>query len=498
MHNPIRMPPTSWITTRKIMGVVLPGMFMLIISLVGLRLSTEARINQETLRNRQQQLLNMVDSSRAAQLYYNNQQESWRKLDGAQNNPDEFAHHLREYKATENLVTRQLDLLRQSLEKLSLDARLTDRIMAQHAQLGEKHEESVTAFRDNDLDQWQALFESAWGLEQQIRNRFGTLIGEIVFEATQKITQQNELSEQNWQRTRSTLIWITAIGVAFTSWIGWLMQTANQRQSEALQTLNLAKEELVRSEKLAALGALVAGVAHELNTPIGNSITVASSLKQNVQDIIKHKQNGTLTSTEFDTFCIQAEEGYQLLESSLHRAVEIVGNFKQVAVDQSSDRRRSYDLKTVIEEITRTLRHQFKHTPYTLDAAIPDNIEMNGYPGALGQILNNLILNALKHAFDDRSEGRVSVTAELVGEERVLISVTDDGNGIPAQLRNKVFDPFYTTKMGKGGSGLGLYIVHNLATATMGGNLTLECGESNGTTFKLDIPREAPVKKETA
>ncbi|MDX1472762.1 MAG: hypothetical protein R3309_01260, partial [Reinekea sp.] len=135
MHNPIRMPPTSWITTRKIMGVVLPGMFMLIISLVGLRLSTEARINQETLRNRQQQLLNMVDSSRAAQLYYNNQQESWRKLDGAQNNADEFAHHLREYKATENLVTRQLDLLRQSLEKLSLDARLTDRIMAQHAQL---------------------------------------------------------------------------------------------------------------------------------------------------------------------------------------------------------------------------------------------------------------------------------------------------------------------------------------------------------------------------
>lgn len=477
------------IGTRELLGVVLPGLFMFAISIVGVRLSTDVQSNQELLRVQQHQLLNIVDSSRSAQLFYKDQQESWRNLQVNGITEDEFAHHLREYKGTENLVQRQLQIVRDNLISLDLELKLTDKLIAQHIRLSKQNAQSLLEYNPNFPDKWLSSIGRARGLEQQLSPRFGTLIGSVMLEATDKINEQNEQSEKSWQSTKTGLLWLTAIGVAFTSWIAWLIQSANRRLARALETLQLAQIELVRTEKLAGLGALVAGVSHELNTPIGNSKIIANSLKHWVENLSQAGVNGSLKRSDLTLFCDQAQEGCLLLETSLNRAVEIVGNFKQVAVDQSSGRKRTYDLKTVIDEIVNTLAHQFKSTRYQLVAQVPEGIQMKGYPGVLGQILNNLILNALRHAFDDLPEGQVTVNVIVLDSERVRITVSDNGVGIPDKLRSKIFDPFFTTKMGSGGSGLGLYIVHNLVTGPLEGKLRLDAKSQSGTTFVFDMPR---------
>ncbi|MFT6986951.1 MAG: signal transduction histidine kinase [Psychromonas sp.] len=472
---------------RELLGVVLPGLFMFAISIVGVRLSTDLQSHQESLRVQQHQLLNIVDSSRSAQLFYKNQQESWRNLQVDGITEYEFAHHLREYKGIENLVQRQLEIVRNNLIASGLELKLTDKLIAQHLRLSKQNAQSLLEYNPNAPEKWLSSITLSRGLEQQLGPRFGTLIGSVMLEATDKINEQNEESENSWQTTKTGLLWLTAIGVAFTSWIAWLIQSANRRLARALDTLQYAQIELVRTEKLAGLGALVAGVSHELNTPIGNSKIISQSMKEWVGDLSQAGENGSLKRSDLTRFCEQAQEGCLLLENSLNRAVEIVGNFKQVAVDQSSCRKRMYDLKTVVDEIVNTLAHQFKPTPYQLVTQVPEGIQMKSYPGALGQVLNNLILNALRHAFDGLPEGQVTVDVSVPAPTRVRISVSDNGVGIPDKLRSKIFDPFFTTKMGSGGSGLGLYIVHNLVTGPLEGKLWLDATYHRGTRFVFDI-----------
>jgi signal transduction histidine kinase len=251
--------------------------------------------------------------------------------------------------------------------------------------------------------------------------------------------------------------------------------------------LKATQDELVRTEKMSALGALVAGIAHELNTPIGNSLTVASTLASQVNQFSKDVSRG-LTRSRLDDYIASSREGADILTRSLHHAADLVSSFKQVAVDQTSLKRRKFNLQQTIGEILATLGPGMRKARCRANTDIGDDITMESYPGPLGQIVSNLINNAMLHAFEGRDSGNISLTAHLVDNNRVELVVEDDGCGIPVDHLGKIFDPFFTTKLGQGGSGLGLNIVYNLVTASLGGSIRVESTPGKGTRFILLLP----------
>lgn len=261
----------------------------------------------------------------------------------------------------------------------------------------------------------------------------------------------------------------------------------------ALETLRHTQEELVRSEKLAALGSLVAGIAHELNTPIGNSVTIATTLAASTEELAREHAAGALRRSSFDNFTHNARSATDLLMRSLLRAEELVRSFKQVAVDQTSEQRRRFDLGEVLHEMAITLSPMLKNTPYTLELASTESISMDSYPGPLGQVLTNLVSNALQHAFDGLEHGHIVVTTRPVGKDKVEIEFSDDGVGIPRANLRRIFDPFFTTRLGRGGSGLGLHIVYNLVTCILGGNISVFSTPGTGCRFVLTLPLTAPA-----
>lgn len=268
----------------------------------------------------------------------------------------------------------------------------------------------------------------------------------------------------------------------------------NKELKGTLDKLQQAQGNLVQSEKLAALGALVAGVAHELNTPLGNGLTVASSLYDSTRQIHRQFSEG-ITRTELENYLSDMDEGSHLVVASLERASELVSGFKQVAVDRTSAQRREFKLAEMLAETKMTMSPLFKHTPYKIRIDVPEMILMNSYPGPLGQIITNLMNNALIHAFDDRDHGEIDIVAQpspIGGEAGVRLTISDDGHGIPEENLSKIFDPFFTTKLGEGGNGLGMHIVHNIVTGVLGGNIDVESQLGKGTCFTISIPLQAP------
>jgi PAS domain S-box-containing protein len=261
--------------------------------------------------------------------------------------------------------------------------------------------------------------------------------------------------------------------------------------SETIERLQNAQAKLVQSEKLASLGALVAGVAHELNTPIGNGLMSVSTLAYRLKAFRDQWASG-LRKSDLEAFVTQVETATDIALRNLHRASDLVTSFKQVAVDQTSSQRRSFDLASVIQEVVLTLQPTFKHSPIQVTVDVPEGIEMHAYPGPLGQVITNLIQNALIHAFPDRDSGRVHVKGRLLPDGWVDLRVQDDGVGIPVDKMNQIFDPFFTTRLGKGGSGLGLHIAHNIITGVMGGQLTAHNRDSGGAEFRMLCPLKAP------
>ena len=267
---------------------------------------------------------------------------------------------------------------------------------------------------------------------------------------------------------------------------------SNGQLQEALTTLQHAQTELVRSEKLASLGSLVAGIAHELNTPLGNSLTVATALADATNDFLEEMKSGQIRRSVLNRYLVQASEASELLSRNLFRASDLITHFKQVAVDQTSAQRRAFDLKENIEEIVLTLQPQFKHTPHRIEVDVPASIQLDSYPGSLGQVMTNLTLNALIHGLQDRPDGVIRIHAEPQGDDRVQITVSDNGCGIPPNHLPRIFDPFFTTRLGQGGSGLGLHIVYSIVTRTLGGFVDTHSVVGQGTTFTIDIPLQAP------
>ena len=273
------------------------------------------------------------------------------------------------------------------------------------------------------------------------------------------------------------------------------LQLANQELEMTLDALNQAQEELVNSEKLAALGELVAGISHELNTPIGNSLMVASALNDQTAALASdYRDNKGIRRSALENYLGDVGRAGDILVRNLHRAADLVNSFKQVAIDQTSSQRRAFSLAEVVGEILLTLWPMIRKSPFNIEQSIPGDIVLDSYPGPLGQVLTNLINNALLHGFEGRSEGTVVIAARENGDGLIELTVSDDGVGIPASHLNRIFDPFFTTKLGAGGSGLGLNITHNVVTGILGGRVRVQSAVGVGTTFTLILPKVAPQR----
>ncbi|NNM52007.1 MAG: hypothetical protein HKM02_07250 [Pseudomonadales bacterium] len=283
------------------------------------------------------------------------------------------------------------------------------------------------------------------------------------------------------------------------------MRRTSERLRASLRQLEETAEEreiamlrLMESEKMATLGSLVAGMAHELNTPLGNSITLASGIQHTAGVLESYVAGEQVSRTNLQGQLHDLREAARLLERSSRHAGDMISNFKQIAVDQSSNRRRRFYLPELCRDIGATLLPQFKTSPHQLIIQIDDEIWMDSYPGALEQVVMNLIHNALLHAFDGHQEGRILLKVRhKPGDEVARISVEDNGCGISPEHQKQIFKPFFTTRSGTGGSGLGLYVVQQLITDVLGGKLTLVSGVNTGSRFSIELPLQAPMSQPT-
>jgi signal transduction histidine kinase len=273
------------------------------------------------------------------------------------------------------------------------------------------------------------------------------------------------------------------------------LTASNAELSEALQTLQTAQRELVESEKLASLGRLVAGVAHELNTPLGNALTVVSSLDDRYRQLEAMLAGSVpMRRSTLEELVRDTRRGQDILQRNVQKAADLVRDFKQVAIDQTADLRRDFDLGKVVEDVLVMVEPSFKHTPFVIETDLCHGLVMNSYPGALGQVLTNLLMNALLHGFEGIERGRVTVRCAPLNEAEAELSVTDDGRGMDESVRRRIFDPFFTTKLGTGGSGLGMHIVHSIVTNVLGGQIEVRSAPGQGTQMLMRLPLSAPQR----
>jgi two-component system, NtrC family, sensor kinase len=271
-----------------------------------------------------------------------------------------------------------------------------------------------------------------------------------------------------------------------------LEQKVEARTAELQQTLNVltsTQKQLVQSEKMAALGGLVAGVAHEINTPVGVGVTAASSLQDSASNLLALYRQGKMMKADLEEFLEMSDQSSRMILSNLERAANLVHSFKQVAVDQSSQASRSFDVRDYLEEILTSLSPALNPRRVGYTIACPAGIVIDSAPGALSQIVTNLVMNALAHAYEPEQAGQLRIAASVAGA-RLRINFSDDGKGIAPDIIGKIFDPFFTTRRALGGSGLGLHIVFNLVTQTLRG--TIECRSTlgQGSTFTIELPVE--------
>ncbi len=269
--------------------------------------------------------------------------------------------------------------------------------------------------------------------------------------------------------------------------------TARRAAERALAKLGEAQAHLVQAEKMASLATLVAGVAHEINTPVGIVVTASSHLIDEARRMEVRAGTGSLRRADLDSFLGSVTEAASIVLSNGRRAAQLVQSFKRVAVDEASEERRVFVLGDYVRDVLATLGPRLSGSPVRVDLDLPLELELDSYPGALAQVLTNLVLNALLHAYPDGSGGRIAIAARADGPDTVEMRVSDDGTGIAPALLPRVFDPFVTTRRSAGGSGLGLHIAFNRVTLTLGGAITVDSRPGHGTVFTLRLPRVAPA-----
>jgi signal transduction histidine kinase len=270
------------------------------------------------------------------------------------------------------------------------------------------------------------------------------------------------------------------------------VELAHGDLSSVLVTLKQAQANLITSEKLASLGALVAGIAHELNTPIGNSLLTATALADMVSEFEKKYADGGIKRSALEAHMADTRLACDIMASSLSRAADLITSFKQVSVDQTSDKRRRFDLGEVVRDTVATFAAQLRRTDCHIEVDVSPMLVLDSYPGGVGQVLSNLINNALLHAFDGCSAPKMVISAREIEQGQVLLNFSDNGVGMTAKTLHQVFDPFFTTKLGQGGSGLGMNIVYNVVTGMLGGTIGIASTPANGTSVTMMMPKTAP------
>ncbi|MDW8201179.1 MAG: AAA family ATPase [Cyanobacteriota bacterium SKYGB_h_bin112] len=275
-----------------------------------------------------------------------------------------------------------------------------------------------------------------------------------------------------------------------------LVKERTQELSLTLSNLQAAQSQLVEAEKMAALGGLVAGVAHEINTPIGIGVTAASLLADRTAKFVETYRSGKMKRSDLEAFLDLASQSSAMILANLNRAADLIHSFKQVAVDQSSEERRQFNLRTYLDEILLSLRPKLKPTKHQVTIACPDDLMLDSYPGAFSQIITNLVINSLVHAYGPGEQGNIAISVQT-SHEQLTLSYSDDGCGISPDHLHKIFDPFFTTRRGQGGSGLGLHIVYNLVTQKLGGTIHCQSQLGEGTTFVITVPLSLGNKAES-
>ena len=268
---------------------------------------------------------------------------------------------------------------------------------------------------------------------------------------------------------------------------------ANASLSKTLDELRTTQKELVRTAQLAGLGSMVAGIAHELNTPIGNALTGATAVAESARSIQSRYAQGQLGRKALDEFLQGTQDISELLERNLTRAAERIAQFKRVAVDVGNEERHRFKLMDVITGTMAFLAPKIEGTRYRLTLELDQSIELDSYPGAISQVLNNFVSNALMHAFNGRDIGTMVLRTALCAGDALEITFSDDGNGVCADQLSHLFEPFFTTRFGQGGSGLGLYIVYTQVRDVLGGRVEVNSVPGQGTCFTVTIPLVAPA-----
>jgi PAS domain S-box-containing protein len=271
------------------------------------------------------------------------------------------------------------------------------------------------------------------------------------------------------------------------------IRRAKDAAEATLQNLRETQASLIETEKLAALGRLVAGVAHEINNPVGICLTVASSLERKSALFAAEVAHGDVKRSNLHDFLETSRGGAEQLVSNLNRVAELIQSFKQVAADRNSSDQRTFDLGEATEQMLMSLRPSLRKQNVTLNVECQPNLLMTSYPGPYGQVLTNLFLNSVTHAFADGIGGSIDIKVRASGVDDVEILFADDGCGMSPDVKRQAFDPFFTTRRDRGGIGLGLHIVHNIVTNRLGGHLNLDSSLGEGTKFQIILPRAAPA-----
>ena len=273
------------------------------------------------------------------------------------------------------------------------------------------------------------------------------------------------------------------------------MRKAKDAAESALRHLRETQNSLIEAEKLAALGRLVAGVAHEVNNPVGISLTVASSLERKTALFTSEVARGNLKRSSLSDFLEASRDASSQLVANLNRAAELIQSFKQVAADRNYSDQRDFDLGDLTEQVVMSLRPGLRKHNLTLNVECQPNLTMNSYPGPYGQVLTNLFLNSVAHAFPNGRSGTVEIKVRESGKDNVEILFSDNGIGMSLDVRRRAFDPFFTTRRDQGGTGLGLHIVYSIVTNRLGGRLDLDSQPGGGTQIQIILPRVAPIEQ---
>ncbi len=311
-------------------------------------------------------------------------------------------------------------------------------------------------------------------LEQEVAKKTASL-SQIMLDLEQQkdelIAHQRELRQENENR----------------QYIEAELRKRNQELASSMETLRHAQEQLVESERMASLGGLVAGIAHDVNTPLGVSVTAASFLQERIVSLKSGFNDKNLTSKNMTDFIEEAEQTTHLLMTNLERASDLIASFKRVAVDQTSETEREFILGDYIQEIIQSLKPSFKHTEHTIEVSCPDNLVVNCAPGAIAQIITNMVVNSLTHGFESTNTGTIKLDIKN-DNDLIVIDYRDDGAGLSEEQLFKLFDAFYTTKQSQGGSGLGTHIMYNLVTQSLNGQINAESIKGEGLRYIIQFP----------